>query len=374
MIDSTQIDRAKSVRIEDELARRGFVFKIARCGEGAGPCLDCGGTDRFSINTRKQVYNCRGCGAKGGDAIDLVQFLDSCDFREAVEVLNGADLPAGSSPRRTSPSDAGNTATLESARAIWHASADPRGTLVEVCLRRDGLDIPEWAAFNVIRFNGACVFGDEIHPAMICLVRDIVSNKSQAIHRTALSPDGSTIKSNGKTLRMSLGSISGGAIKLDRHSSVGDVLAIGEGVETCLAGRHYGYLPCWSVVSKAGLENFPLLPGVEQLQIFVDDDPAGEEASAYCKAQWTEAGRHVRLVWPSAGKDLRDELRASLAARTKADGEFLAAVQAAWPGATIVTEEEKVERAQFRKELAALKAANDLVYSRARAASSRRAA
>jgi hypothetical protein len=366
MIDPAMIDRAKSVRIEDELSRRGFTYKIARCGEGAGSCPICGGTDRFSINTKKQVFNCRGCGAKGGDAIDLVQFLDGRGFREAVEILNGDDLPAGSLPRRTSPSDAENTATREAARRIWHASADPRGTLVEVYLRRDGLDIPEGAALNIIRFNGAAVFGEETHPALICLVRGIVSNEPQAIHRTALCPDGSAVKRNGKTLRMSLGPVSGGAIKIDRHSSVGDVLAIGEGVETCLAGRHYGYLPCWSVISKAGIKNFPLLPGVEQLQIFVDDDPAGEEASADCKARWTESGRHVRFVWPMAGKDLRDELRAELSAAKDAGEDFLAAVQQFWPGAAIVTEEERVERAQFRKELAELRAANDLVYSRAR--------
>jgi hypothetical protein len=51
---------------------------------------------------------------------------------------------------------------------------------------------------------------------------------------------------------MILGPITGGAIKIDRHSSVSNVLAIGEGVETCLAGRHYGYSPAWAMISDKG--------------------------------------------------------------------------------------------------------------------------
>ena len=49
--------RARSVPIEDEIARRGIHLrgKNERCG----PCPKCGGDDRFSINVAKQIYNCR---------------------------------------------------------------------------------------------------------------------------------------------------------------------------------------------------------------------------------------------------------------------------------------------------------------------------
>jgi DNA primase len=64
------ITHAKNAPIEAELARRGITLK--RTSEGfAGPCPRCGGTDRFSVSTRKQVFNCRGCRGKG-DVIDLV--------------------------------------------------------------------------------------------------------------------------------------------------------------------------------------------------------------------------------------------------------------------------------------------------------------
>jgi CHC2 zinc finger len=57
----------------------GSPINLARKGsERVGPCPKCGGTDRFSINTKKQVFNCRQC-QTGGDVIKLVRFLDGCD-------------------------------------------------------------------------------------------------------------------------------------------------------------------------------------------------------------------------------------------------------------------------------------------------------
>jgi len=67
------VEQARAVPIEDELARRGI--KLNGKVERAGPCPNCGGDDRFSINTSKQVFNCRKCGGRG-DVIALVQFLD----------------------------------------------------------------------------------------------------------------------------------------------------------------------------------------------------------------------------------------------------------------------------------------------------------
>ena len=80
------IDRARAVRIEDECTRRGIKLKGQI--ERTGPCPVCGGHDRFAINTKKQVWNCRGC-SKGGDVISLVQHIDACDFDQAVTTLAG---------------------------------------------------------------------------------------------------------------------------------------------------------------------------------------------------------------------------------------------------------------------------------------------
>jgi hypothetical protein len=85
-IEARMIERARAVRLEDEIVRRGIKLKGGI--ERAGPCPNCGGNDRFSINTQKQIFNCRGCEAKG-DVIELTQFLDRCTFIAAVEMLSG---------------------------------------------------------------------------------------------------------------------------------------------------------------------------------------------------------------------------------------------------------------------------------------------
>jgi len=102
------------------------------------------------------------------------------------------------------------------------------------------LDPPDEIAHSTIRFHPDCPFGEERHPAMVCLVRGIVSNKPQAIHRTALSPDGIAIKRSGKTFRMCLAPVSGGAIKIDPDENVTMGLCIGEGSRRALPGGKWG--------------------------------------------------------------------------------------------------------------------------------------
>ena len=87
------VAKARSVRIEDECSRRGIVFNgQAGKAERCGPCPKCGGEDRFAVHTKKQVFNCRGCSARG-DVIAFVQFLDHSDFAHAVEALTGEPPP-----------------------------------------------------------------------------------------------------------------------------------------------------------------------------------------------------------------------------------------------------------------------------------------
>jgi putative DNA primase/helicase len=145
------------------------------------------------------------------------------------------------------------------AMAIWAEAHDPRGTLVEQYLKSRALEPPGKAANESIRFHSDCPFGNERWPAMICLVRSIVTNEPQGIHRTALATEGSSIKRNGKTFRLSLGPVSGGVIKIDPDEDVTMGLCIGEGLESCLAGRQMGLWPVWCAISTGGVASFPVL-------------------------------------------------------------------------------------------------------------------
>jgi putative DNA primase/helicase len=300
------ISSARSVRIEDELARRGI--KLTGKVERAGPCPVCGGTDRFSINTRKQVFNCRGC-AKGGDIIALVQHLDCRSFRDAVGTLTGRRPPTIHEQRpRPQPAnkDTGNTAR---ALAIWNEAQHPCGTLVEAYFAHRRLTLPDEAAGEAIRFHPDCPFKGTLVPAMVALVRDVITNQPKAIHRTALDAEGRKAWIDGND-RLSLGPVSGGAVKLTPDEDVTLCLGIGEGIESALSlrlAREFGMSPVWSLLSAGQVKAFPVLAGIEALWIAVDHDRDGVKAATVAARAWHRAGPEAFLIKPhAADTDLND--------------------------------------------------------------------
>jgi phage/plasmid primase-like uncharacterized protein len=166
-------ERARAVRIEDELARRGLPFWTKARNNNLGqPCPMCGGNDRFSVNIRKQVFNCRGCGA-AGNVIALVEALDGVGYLDAIATLAGEAPHNNKVPPANDREHIDTTATNNRAIALrlWVQATDPRRTLVERYLNGRCLDLPPEASNDAIRFHEHCPFGSEHYPAMICLVR-----------------------------------------------------------------------------------------------------------------------------------------------------------------------------------------------------------
>jgi hypothetical protein len=292
-----------TIPIEDEIARRGIALR--RCGvERVGPCPQCGGRDRFSINIRKQLWNCRGCG-RGGDVIDLVRHLDGVGFNEARRILgNDSERPI-IRPQRPVISREVTDKNMAKALNIWRETVegDP---LVDAYFASRKLETP---SSSDVRFHAACRFGNGRYPCIVCLFRNIHTNAPQAIHRTALNADGT------KLGRMTLGPCKGAAIKLTPDEDVEQGLTIGEGLETCLSGMRLGFTPAWCVGSAGGIKNFPVLADIDALSILVDADEAdpktgrraGQDAALECSAQWTAAGREVFRVVPRLiGSDMAD--------------------------------------------------------------------
>jgi putative DNA primase/helicase len=110
---------------------------------------------------------------------------------------------------------------------------------------------------------------------------------------------------------LSLGPVSGGAIKIDPDEDVTMGLCIGEGVETCLAGQQKGLRPVWCAISTAGIASFPILHGIECLHILRENDAnlASPKTVEDCASRWRAAGREVIITDPASGRDLNDELR-----------------------------------------------------------------
>nr|WP_321182148.1 toprim domain-containing protein [Methylobacterium sp. Leaf122] len=210
-------------------------------------------------------------------------------------------------------SDAGKRAADHSALAlrIWREARNPVGTPVEGYLARRGLSLPNNPG-EVLRYHDGCPFAGTHTPAMVALVRNIRTDRPQAIHRTALSLDGHKIQVAGRD-RAALGPIAGGAVKWTSDAEVTACLGIGEGIESTASLQHlseFGASPIWSVLNEAGITAFPTLAGIECLWIAVDHDPAGERAVRACAGRWRTENREVFAVKAKApGSDLNDILQ-----------------------------------------------------------------
>jgi phage/plasmid primase-like uncharacterized protein len=143
---------------------------------------------------------------------------------------------------------------------------------------------------------------EQFAPAMVCRMSDIRSDGFTGVHRTFLTADAQKIS---KTI---LGRKRGSAIKLDADVDVHKGIGIAEGVETATAAR-YLYRPMWSVIDAGNMREFPVLTGVEHLEIFADNDcnGVGEAAARECLERWERQGCEVAIVMPpTIGADIAD--------------------------------------------------------------------
>jgi putative DNA primase/helicase len=190
---------------------------------------------------------------------------------------------------------------------IWTASVNPAGTIVErYLLEHRGLKLPSDVAGNVIRFHGSLRF-DEFSrkPGMVCLLRDIATNEPCGIHRTFLDRETAA-----KIDRRMLGTAKGAAVKLDAHRAAYPNLTVGEGIETCLAGREASLGPVWALCSTSGISFFPIVEGVAELTLLQENDAASKKAVTICGRRYLAAGKPVNLITPKIGNDLNDVWKA----------------------------------------------------------------
>lgn len=280
---SDWVAEARAVGVLDELGRRGVSLKRAG-SEMVGPCPVCGGRDRFSVHMRKGVWNCRHA-ARGGDVIDLVQYLDGADFLAACETLTGRPPPRGEGSRAT-PEELAAREEARRAKAeereaethryreaerrkafgLWRGSLPIAGTLAEAYLARRGIPDPQ---SRELRFKPDLAFcNGEIEaedgrqyarvlhrgPAMLAAITgpdghfrglhitwlDLARRKGKA---EVVDPDTGEVLP-AKKMR---GSKLGGAIVLvPAWSGVARTVYAGEGIETLLS--------VWAALVAAGAD------------------------------------------------------------------------------------------------------------------------
>ncbi|MBF9042971.1 hypothetical protein HKCCE4037_06515 [Rhodobacterales bacterium HKCCE4037] len=93
-LTDTRLDESKSIPMREVIDRLGIAGLKPAGQELVGPCPICGGRDRFAVNIRSHLSNCRKCGLRAGDQVGLVQAVLGLKFREALAVLMGEEIRA----------------------------------------------------------------------------------------------------------------------------------------------------------------------------------------------------------------------------------------------------------------------------------------
>jgi hypothetical protein len=109
--------------------------------------------------------------------------------------------------------------------------------------------------------------------------------RTGAISRTYLSLEGKKI-GKAKTL-----GVPAGIIRLSADEDVAEGLHLAEGLETALAAMAIGLRPMWATGSTSLMKGFPILPGIETLNVIADHDEnrAGERVAEEVVARYRAA-------------------------------------------------------------------------------------
>jgi phage/plasmid primase-like uncharacterized protein len=313
LLDPRTIDAAREADILPLAQRAGARLKHVRATEWkyCGPCPACGGTDRFSINTEKRIFNCRKFG--GGDTIAMVQHARGLDFVEAVEFITGEKQVTSATrevsnkaPTKSPASDADKS----DGRALWLWRQ--RQPIVEgrppwVYLRQvRGYLGPVPATLGYLPAKGAyppsmiTAYGlaSEPEPGVLAISDADVA----AVHVTRLTPDG-TAKAGGKdSSKITIGPPLGSPIVLASPND-GLGLAITEGIEDGLSVYLATGLGVWAAGSAAYM---PALADVvpvwmDCVTVVGDQDEDGVRYGSELVSKLKARGFDTRLTFLKAG-------------------------------------------------------------------------
>ena len=249
---------------------------------------------------------------RDADSKVLVRCHAGCDQRDVITALKARGLWDDNerstqwrsrrrkvSPPRPDPNQAERSAV---ALSIWQSAIPADRTPVEAYLASRGLtcSLPLSLRFH----RGLKHPSGGTWPCMVALVTRGADFTPLAIHRTFLNREGWG-KAPVKPAKMMLGPCRGGAVRL---SEPGEVLMIGEGIETCLAAMQATGHPAWAALSTSGLRALELPGSARDVIVLADGDDPGEAAARDCALRWMRQGRRVRIARPPRGLDFNDML------------------------------------------------------------------
>lgn len=355
-----RIELAKAIPMRDAVERLPLEALRREGRELVGPCPNCGGKDRFSINLDRNVFLCRQCDARG-DVISLVAHVLGTDFKGALDHLAGAaiDLDPREVARRKErarlererqEAEAARyrLAAIRDAVTIWKNARSALASPVVDYLAKRAIRLP--AIPKALRFLPDHPYVRKIGGRLVtlhsgpCMISAIQGpdDRLAAVHQTWI--DLSTASGKAEIwdadtgacypAKMVRGSKKAGAIRLGGDPAAG-LLIMGEGIETTLSARvvaPFGPATYWAGVDLGNISGRMLppknsgLPDPSDARAFVppawvrrlvliqdgDSDPVMTRAkllSCIYRAQAAIPGLSAEIVHPGKGRDLNDILR-----------------------------------------------------------------
>ncbi len=366
--EDPRLIEAKAIPMAEMVERLGIPRLKPMGAELIGPCPLCGGRDRFGINLRTNLFQCRKCDLSGKDQIDLAKGVMNMDFKGALHWLCG-DRPARQDQaeiarrrqraaevtrRKREEQERYRRKAIHDARRIWARARPGQRGVVATYLKTRGItpemlpEIPQALRFivdhpYVRRIDREFV---TVHRGP-CMIAGILNKAGEltAVHQTWVDrtpPHGKakiTWKGDPQPSKLVRGSKKSGAIRLLSPPGA-DTLVMGEGIETTLTALVA--LPVANAAYWAGVDlgnmsgrmqkvtgqKYSGLPDMSDVDAFVppawvrrlvfimdgDSDPAMTRAKLECglrRAMALRPGLKGQIVHPGEGVDLNDVLMRS---------------------------------------------------------------
>ena len=187
------------------------------------------------------------------------------------------------------------------AHQLWKEARPLRGTLAEAYLHRRGVEV---TGARALRFHPRLRHPRAPYSFLPCLVACVqdCGGRFLGIQRTYLE---GPHKAPVRPVRMSLGRLTGGAVRLAEPAD--EVLLVGEGIESAAAAMQQFDLPGWAALGTPGLRALVVPEAVREVVIAADRDAPGLEAAAALAERLEAEGRRITIVAPRAGGDFADK-------------------------------------------------------------------
>jgi Toprim domain len=197
---------------------------------------------------------------------------------------------------------------ISGASRLWDQADTKLPATVRAYFKWRGIELAD-VPKGVLRFHPKCPWLTYKTGCLVARYSDAVTGELKGIWRRI-------VEVGVKVTPMTLGPQAGCVIRL--FPDVGKRLVVGEGIETVLAAatritfRGKPMRPAWATGCANNMRRLPVLDGIEQLIILVDNDESGtgQKAAEECAHRWIEAGREVvRLMPKKQGDDFNDLVR-----------------------------------------------------------------